>query len=86
MDHKAQLQLAKNYENRKTSEKLALAQKLGTTKGFYLFYFDHLSKFQTQIECFEHVNELYYKIFKQHKYSSYNSFRRYLKQHLFNKK
>jgi len=85
MDYQTALQLARNYEARQLSEKLALAQKLGTTKGFYSFYFNHLSKFNTQIECFQHINELHNQIFGEYRYSSYNSFRRHLNHHLFNK-
>ena len=85
MDYQTALQLARNYEARQLSEKLALAQKLGTTKGFYSFYFNHLSKFNTQIECFDHCNELFYQIFQEYKYRNYDSFRKGINHNFFNK-
>lgn len=71
-----------NFSNQTEAQKYVLAQKLGTTKGFYLYYFQMLSKFKTQTDCFNAVNLLHYKIFNEYKYEDYNSFRNVLKYHL----
>ena len=63
-------------EQQTDAKKYILAQKLGTRKGFFLFYFDQLPKFNTQTDCFNAVNMLHYEIFGEEKYSSYDSFRR----------
>ena len=73
---------AQQYENRITAEKLALAQKLGTTKGFFQYYFDMLPYFQTQTGCFNDINLLHNKIFKEDKYSDYDSFRKQMVRYL----
>ena len=83
MDYNEQLKIAQNYQARKATEKLALAKQLGTTKGFYNFYFTHLPKFQSQQHCFYSINELHYNIFSEYKYTNYNSFRKRLKEFLF---
>lgn len=64
------------------SQKFILAQKLGTVKGFYMFYFDKLPYYSTQTDCFNALNLLHYNIFNEYKYEDYNSFRRSLKYHL----
>lgn len=56
-----------------------LMKKIATTDGFYRYYFSLLPIFNTNIEAFNQVNEMYYNFFKEYKYSSYDSFRRQIK-------
>lgn len=71
-----------NFTNLTEGQKYVLAQKLGTAKGFYLYYFEQLKHFKTQTECFNAVNLLHFKIFNEYKYTEYNSFRHALQYHL----
>lgn len=67
------------------SQKYDLAVQLGTTKGFFQYYFDQLPQHKSQIDSFEAANQLHYDIFKEYKYSDYHSFRRSMSYHLNNK-
>ena len=49
--------------------------KIATSSGFYQYYFEQINFYKTNVECFESVNDLYFKYFGEYKYSSYNSFR-----------
>lgn len=49
--------------------------KIATSSGFYQYYFEQIKCYKTNVECFEAVNDLYFKYFGEYKYSSYNSFR-----------
>ena len=66
---------AVNFSKLTPSEKYELAIKLGTAKGFYMFYFDSLYKFKSQISCFNNANDIYFSIYKEYKYKDYDSFR-----------
>lgn len=78
MQHK----LIANFSNLTQGEKYILAQKLGTSKGFYLYYFEQLKHFQNQTKCFNTINLLHHKIFGEYKYTDYDSFRNVLKYQL----
>lgn len=56
--------------------------KIATSSGFYQYYFDQLKFHKTNVECFETINDLYFKYFGEYKYSSYNSFRTLRNKHL----
>lgn len=71
-------------DQKQFQKKFLLAQKLGTIKGFYKYYFDHLPKHKTQTDCFNAINLLHYNIFNEYKYEDYNSFRGALNYHLKN--
>lgn len=62
---------------------LPIAQKLGTRKGFFEYWFKILPKCKSHKAAFDITNLLYLKIFKEEKYNSYGSFKnqknRYLK-------
>jgi hypothetical protein len=62
-------------------QKYDLAQKLGTTRTFFLYYFDELPNYKTTADCFDAVNELHFEIFTEYKYSDHNSFKRALSYH-----
>ncbi|WP_370214780.1 hypothetical protein [Mesoflavibacter profundi] len=81
------VQIKANQINQLTLEqKYQLAIKLGTTAGFYQYYFDSLPNHKNQIETFNNANDLYYSIYKQYKYTGYDSFRNALNYYLKNNK
>lgn len=62
-------------EIQKLKSERTIILKIGTTEGFYKYYFEKLNEFKTNVYCFNYVNDLYQKYFGEPKYSSYNSFR-----------
>jgi len=65
-------QQIKEYQN------LQLHKRIGNRSGFFTFYFEQLKEFNTQVETFNHCNELYFELFGEYKYETLNSFRRSL--------
>ncbi|WP_439129945.1 hypothetical protein [Polaribacter sp.] len=55
---------------------LPIAQKLGTRQGFFEYWFQILPKCKSQKTAFEIVNLMHYKIFKEEKYTSFDSFKK----------
>ena len=53
-----------------------LMRQLGTATGFYEYYFKQLKYHRTNIECFNTVNDLYFDLYGEYRYSSYYSFAR----------
>lgn len=45
-----------------------------TTEGFFKLYFEALPKHRTQVECFNAINERYYDLVGEYKFSEYRSF------------
>lgn len=64
----------------KQKEQIVLMRKLATTEGFFQHYFSILKQFDSQPQCFNHVNDLYFDLFNEYRYSCYNSFRNTLKR------
>ncbi len=59
-----------------------IIKKIATSAGFYTYYFEQLKHHKTEVDCFETINDLYFKYFGEYKYSSYNSFRKLKNKHL----
>lgn len=57
-------------------EQNRLMRQLATPVGFYQYFFKQLPQHRTQVECFNTVNDLYFDLFGEYRYSSYHSFRR----------
>ena len=55
-------------------EQMKIMRKLATSQGFYEYYFSQLPKHKTNTDCFDDVNDLYFTLFGEYKYSSYASF------------
>lgn len=73
-------------EIEKLKKQIILMQQLGTTKGFFDYYFKMLAsgKFKTNTECFYYVNDLYYDYFGEYRYADHDSFRK-IKEKLYKK-
>lgn len=52
-----------------------LMRGLSTRKGFYNEFFKELKTASSNKEAFDNVNERYYNLFGQYRYSDYNSFK-----------
>lgn len=52
-----------------------LLKQLGTTIGFYEYYVENIPSYRTYIECFNAVNDLYFDLFGEYRYSCWHSFK-----------
>lgn len=76
-------------EIEKLNEENALMKQLGTSAGFFEYYFKQLGKkdngrpvHRSNIECFNYVNGRYFDLFGEYRYSYYGSFKQVLyRQH-----
>ncbi|WP_422858783.1 hypothetical protein ACOKFD_15695 [Flagellimonas sp. S174] len=57
------------------SENYRFLLKAVTRKGFFELYFKSLPYHRTNIECFNALNDRYFDLVGEFRYSSYNSFR-----------
>lgn len=63
-------------ENEKLKQENELMRTIATADGFYNYFFKISLQFKTREQAFDHVNELYYKLFGVFRYLNYESFRR----------
>lgn len=68
-------------EKEKLETQIELMQKLSTTPKFFVYYFSKLSEFGSNKACFDSVNDQYFDLFGEYKYSDYASFRVQLTKH-----
>ena len=70
------------------SEKYRLSVQLGgkSALGFYQYYFNDLKYHRTQYECFNHVNTMYFEIYGEYRYETYQSFANQFNRHYLKKK
>lgn len=52
----------------------AVMQKICTRKGFFKFYFELLKCSKTKAQAFNKVNNLYFKLFGEKRYSNFSVF------------
>lgn len=86
MSKPSQQIIVANFNQLDTSRKLKIACQIATVKGFYNYFYEKLPHFKTRKECFEMVNQLHCNLFKEEKYSDYDSFRKSIKYHLKNRR
>lgn len=58
-----------------------IMKKLSASSGFFKYYFSNLRNFETNKQCFDFVNQFYYDLFGQYRYSSYKDFKSMLCYH-----
>lgn len=64
--------------------KISKMKQLSTTADFFKYYFSKLKEYESNIACFDAVNEEYYNLFGKNRYSDYSTFR--VTMHRINKK
>lgn len=71
-----QLDIATLAQEERYRAQVEIIRQIATAKGFYEYFFQMLSRpeFKSRIEVFNYVNDLYFELFGEHKYSSYQSF------------
>lgn len=68
-------------ENARLRVKIEIMIQLSTTSKFYRYFFKKLRDFETNKQCFDYVNSLYYDSFGVWRYASYGDFRIKLIKH-----
>lgn len=66
--------MSQKTEIQKLQQQNQLLKQLGTTVGFYQYYFNQLKHHKTNVECFNAVNELHFDLFGEYRYSSWATF------------
>ena len=74
MAKKSQLEIANEVTYKKVVEELELLKKLVTKKGFHQAWFNSLPKFKSREEAFHNLNEKYFEMIGDYRYSSYKAF------------
>ena len=75
-------ELSLSNELKRLKKEAEIMKQIATPRGFYGYYFNSLANFKTNLDCFNHVNELYFQFFGEYKYSGYDSFKQNQKKHL----
>lgn len=65
-----------NPEVTRLKKEIRLLRQLGTRQGFFQYYFEELPEHSTNVECFNAVNDKYFELFGEWRYTDYNSFRK----------
>lgn len=77
----SQQEIADRAQLEKFRAENELMRKIGTTAGFFNYYFEILPKHRTHIETFNDVNEQHFELYGEYKYSSHSSFLTVLKRY-----
>lgn len=67
--------IAMRLQLQKLEEKIQLMKQLRTTDGFIQFFFKEINNYKNRRECFDAVNELFFELYGEYRYSDYASFR-----------
>lgn len=65
-------------ELQKLEEKIELMRLLVNREGFFKYYFKEIKNYPSREKAFNAVNELYYSLFGEFRYSDYQTFRQIL--------
>jgi hypothetical protein len=76
-----QQKIAEDYRNKLLAQTAELMQQLATPAAFLQYYYKILPKCKSQKAAFDIVNLLYFLVFEEEKYASYNSFRAVKNRH-----
>lgn len=79
------LKIALELENIELKKTIELMRQLSYGSGFYKYFFENIDKHKNRQECFNAVNELYYELFGEYKFSDYSSFRASVSKYKFHK-
>ncbi|RZJ33733.1 MAG: hypothetical protein EOO51_12640 [Flavobacterium sp.] len=66
---------ALNLRLEKLEKQNQLMRQLSTRDGFYAKYFEEIPKAKTNEEAFNTLNDLYFELFGEYRYSDFDSFK-----------
>jgi len=64
------------YELQQLKKQNELMRKIGTREGFFQHYFQMLNDHKKSIDAFNELNEIYHELFKEYRYSDFDSFKK----------
>jgi len=67
-------------------EKAEVIVSISKPETFFMTFFENLPNARTQVECFNHLNDLHFDIYGFYMYSEYNSFRNTYQKYLKNRR
>lgn len=73
-----QLEIAQQIEIEKLKKENELMRQLSTVDGFFIYYFSQCPVNKTNVEAFNFVNQKYFDLFGEYRYSDHDSFKRIL--------
>ena len=76
-----QLEIAQRTELEKLKKENELMRQLSTINGFFIYYFSQCPVHKTNIDTFNAVNEKYFNLFGEYRYSDIHSFKKSLIYH-----
>jgi hypothetical protein len=76
-----QLEIAQKIEIEKLKKENELMRKLSTVDGFFIYYFSQCPVHKTNIEAFNTVNQKYFDLFGEFRYSDIHSFKKMIRYH-----
>jgi hypothetical protein len=76
-----QLEIAQKIEIEKLKKENELMRKLSTVDGFFIYYFSQCPVHKTNIEAFNAVNQKYFDLFGEFRYSDIDSFKKMIRYH-----
>ncbi len=71
-----QLKLAQAAEIEKLQKQNEIMKQLATREGFYNYYFKTCKDAISNLDAFNKANDLYFELFKEYRYTDFNSFKR----------
>lgn len=72
------LENALQIEIEKLKKQNELMRQLSTVEGFSFYYYTNCKNHSTNKEAFNFVNDQYYELFGEYRYSDFHSFKRVL--------
>jgi len=76
-----QKKIAEDYKNKILAQSAELMQQLATPAAFLKYYYKILPKCASQKAAFDLGNLLYFLVFNEEKYASFDSFRKIKNRH-----
>lgn len=77
-----QQQKAQQYQTKLKAKMYDLQQQLATKSAFLEYYYKILKNCKTQKAAFDVVSLMYYKLFKEYLFNSFDAFRMYKNKNL----
>lgn len=75
------LENALQIEIERLKKQTELMRQLSTFDGFSFYYFKECKNQKTNKDAFNHVNDLYFELFGEYRYSDFHTFKRVLIYH-----
>ena len=76
----------KSYYDLDYVEREQVLLQISKPMDFFKTWFDNLPNTSGKTECFNHLNELHFEVFKTYMYNDYNAFQKAYSRYIYNKR